>query len=74
MFNLISEEYVTYIKCELGNASNQLDIAVDILIRDGNSLMSREWLMKLYEKGIRQINEKIKSFHTSSSHFGQNML
>lgn len=27
--------------------------------------MSREWLMKLYEKEIRQINEKIKSFHTA---------
>ncbi len=62
VFNLISEEYVTHIKCEFGNASNQLDIAVDILIRDGNSLMSREWLMKLYEKEIRQIRDKIKSF------------
>ena len=62
VFNLVREEYITHIKCEFGNASNQLDIAVDILIRDGNSLMSREWLMKLYEKEIRQIREKIKSF------------
>jgi hypothetical protein len=62
VFNLVSSEYIDCVNKEFENASTQFDIFIDILIRDGNSLMSREWMLKLYEKEIKQIKQKIKSF------------
>ncbi len=60
IFNLVAEEYKSYIQSEFQTATSQLDIIVDILIRDGNSLMSREWLLKLYEKELKSIKSKVK--------------
>lgn len=60
VFNLIAEEYQQHIEREFSDAMSQLDIMADILIRDGNCLMSREWLLKLYEKEIRNIKKKSK--------------
>lgn len=60
VFSLVRNEFQDGVKADFGNATNQLDIIVDILIRDGNSLMSREWLLKLYEKEIKNIKSKIK--------------
>lgn len=60
VFNLIAEEYQQHIEREFSDAMSQLDIMADILIRDGNCLMSREWLLKLYEKEIRSIKKKSK--------------
>jgi hypothetical protein len=62
VFDLVSSEYINCVNKEFENASTQFDIFIDILIRDGNSLMSREWMLKLYEKEIKQIKQKIKSF------------
>ena len=56
----MSDEYQRCIQSEFRTTTNQLDIVVDILIRDGNSLMSREWLLKLYEKELRSIKSKVK--------------
>lgn len=61
VFNLISDEYIIHIKNEFSNTTSQLDILIDILIRDGNSLMKREWLLKLYDKEIKSIKLKTKS-------------
>ena len=60
IFKLISYEYEESILKEFSNASSQLDIMVDILIRDGNCWMSREWLLNLYEKEIKNIKAKSK--------------
>jgi hypothetical protein len=60
VFLLIEEEYNQCIKEEFKNSTNQLDIIVDILIRDGNSLMSREWLLTLYNKEIKEIRRRVK--------------
>lgn len=62
VFDLVSSEYAECVNKEFENASTQFDIFIDILIRDGNSLMSREWMLKLYEKEIKQIKQKIKKF------------
>lgn len=62
VFNLISEEFVDYITSEFVNTTSQLDILLDILIRDGNSLMKQNWFAKLYEKEIIHINKKKKEF------------
>ena len=60
VFNLVDEEYYHFIEGELSKSVSQLDILIDILIRDGNCIMSREWLGKLYEKEVRKIKSKLK--------------
>ena len=62
VFTLVSSEYIECVNKEFENASTQFDIFIDVLIRDGNSLMSREWMLKLYEKEIKKIKQKIKQF------------
>ncbi|MBU8891720.1 MAG: restriction endonuclease [Bacteroidales bacterium] len=62
VFNLIENEFANSVRSEFVEATSQLDIIIDILIRDGNCIMSREWLNNLYEKEIRNINTKIKEF------------
>ena len=47
VLQLIEEEFAAVIKTEFTNTVSQLDILIDILIKDGNCLMSREWLAKL---------------------------
>ncbi|WP_343485618.1 hypothetical protein [Allomuricauda sp. d1] len=64
IFYLVENEFEQHILREFSSATSQLDILVDILIRDGNSLMSREWLLKLYEKEIRKIKSKSKQLKT----------
>lgn len=65
VFTLVEEEYKDCIIKEFASTTSQLDILIDILIRDGNSLMSREWLLKLYEKEMRKITSKSKAIKVS---------
>ncbi len=60
VYHLISSEYYEHLEDELNHSVSQLDILIDILIRDGNCIMKREWLGKLYEKELRIIKSKIK--------------
>lgn len=60
VFLLIENEYKECIRGEFKNTTNQLDIVIDILIRDGNSLMSREWLLHLYSKELKTIKKRVK--------------
>ena len=64
VLSLVEDEFVEVIKKEFLNTVTQLDILIDIIIRDGNSLMKREWLAKLYEKQIKKIKIKLKEFRT----------
>lgn len=60
VFSLIEDEFFEYIKCEFQDASSQLDILIDILIRDGNCIMKQDWFSRLYEAEIKNIKTKIK--------------
>ncbi len=62
LFNLLTEQYKTYLLEKIKFSDYQLDILVDILIRDGNSIMSREWFLKLYNKEILKLESNIKNF------------
>ncbi len=62
VLNLVEDEFANYIKSELVEATSQLDILIDILIRDGNCIMSREWFNKLYEEEIKSLQIKLKEF------------
>jgi len=62
IFSLISMEFKNHIDMEFSNTSSQLDILIDILIRDGNCIMSREWLATLYANQVKTLKKKIKEF------------
>ena len=62
VFQLLEDEFADYIKKELVEVTSQLDILIDILIRDGNCIMSREWFSKLYEDEVKSLRVKIKDF------------
>lgn len=61
IFDLTKQEYIKAVKREL-SFRPQIDIIVDILIRDGNCIMSRDWFSRLYEKEHRQLKQKLKEF------------
>lgn len=60
IFNLISDNFSTYIKGEFQEIASQLDILIDIIIRDGNCIMKQDWFSRLYEKEIQNLKGKIK--------------
>ena len=60
IFDLIVDEFSQCIQNEFVNATSQLDILTDIIIRDGNSIMKQDWLARLYEFELKNINKKIK--------------
>ena len=59
-FSLIEDEFFDYLKFEFQNTSSQLDVLIDILIRDGNCIMKQDWFSRLYEAEIKTIKAKIK--------------
>jgi hypothetical protein len=61
IFSLIENEYTKCIKSEFVNTSSQLDIIIDILVRDGNCIMKLDWFSRLYDEEIKQINKKVKA-------------
>lgn len=62
VLGLVENEFGLIVKEEFTNTLSHLDILIDIVIRDGNALMKREWLLKLYENEIRSIKSKLKEF------------
>ncbi len=62
LFGLLSPQYKKYLQERIKFSDYQLDILVDILIRDGNSMMSREWFLKLYNQEHAKLESNIKYF------------
>ena len=60
VFSLIEDEFFEYLKCEFLDTSSQLDILIDILIRDGNNIMKQDWFSRLYDAEIKSIKTKIR--------------
>ena len=65
IFNLVSSEFTEQIVCEFQEANSQLDILIDIIIRDGNCIMKQDWFSRLYETEIKKLNAKIKSLNSA---------
>lgn len=64
IFSLVSSEYTEHIVLEFQEISSQLDILIDIIIKDGNCIMKQDWFSRLYELELKQIKNKIKSLDT----------
>jgi hypothetical protein len=65
IFELIENEFSQLIKTEFVNTSSQLDILIDIIVRDGNCIMKQDWFARLYESEIKTINKKIKELQNN---------
>ncbi|UZO80596.1 hypothetical protein NBT05_16835 [Aquimarina sp. ERC-38] len=63
IFALTSHEFQEHIKCEFQEITSQLDILIDIIIRDGNCIMKQDWFSRLYESEIKQLKVKIKALN-----------
>lgn len=58
VFSLIKNEFADCIRAEFVNTTSQLDILIDIIIKDGNGIMKQDWLARLYEKELVNIRKK----------------
>ena len=61
IFRLVETEFADIIKVEFLNTSSQLDILIDIIIRDGNCIIKQDWFSRLYDNELKQLQKKIKS-------------
>jgi hypothetical protein len=62
VFSLLEGEFASYIKGEFLSTTSQLDVFIDILSRDGNGIMKQDWFARLYEKEVKSLEQKLKTF------------
>jgi hypothetical protein len=60
VFDLLENEFIQSVKEEFLNTTSQIDLLIDIIIRDGNCIMSREWFNNLYESELKKLKVKIR--------------
>jgi len=65
IYKLIEEEFTQVIREEFVATSSQLDILIDIITKDGNSIMKQEWFSRLYESKLKGIKKRIKQLESS---------
>jgi len=61
LFNLLKDNYASHLESRIKFSDYQLDIIVEIFVRDGNQMMSREWFNKLYNQAVTNLKSKIKT-------------
>jgi hypothetical protein len=64
IFKLISAEFTAHVVSEFQEANSQLDILIDIIIRDGNCIMKQDWFSRLYESEVKKLKTKIKTLNS----------
>ncbi|NQX80413.1 MAG: hypothetical protein HRT66_00240 [Flavobacteriaceae bacterium] len=76
VFNLITDEFSEIIKQEFVDTSSQLDILIDIIIKDGRNLIKEDWFANLYDKEIKSLKNKtgalIKQLESDKSEINNN--
>lgn len=60
VFQCLEKDFESYLHLEFLETSSQFDILIDIIIRDGNAIMNREWFYSLYTKEIKSLKLKVK--------------
>ena len=61
LFNLLNEKYSAHLEKKIKFSNYQLDIIIEIFVRDGNQMMSREWFYKLYDQVVANLKSHIKT-------------
>ena len=64
IFNLVEDEFKKIILTEFVDTSSQLDILIDIIIRDGNCIMKQDWFSRLYDKETKHLRKEIKGLES----------
>ncbi len=64
VFLLLRDNYKSFIKRELSSNLSQLDVIIDLLIRDGNSILNDRWFEDLYRMEIEELRESSSAFNT----------
>lgn len=64
VFEIVSNEYAEFVEAEFLNTTSQLDIIIDIIIRDGNNLMKLDWFSRLYNNELTSIKTKIAEMNS----------
>ncbi|MHC3994750.1 hypothetical protein ACXWTF_07955 [Thiomicrolovo sp. ZZH C-3] len=64
IFQIVEDEYEAHLSEQMKSIMSQMDIVVDIMIRDGNSIMKYEWFSKLYEQELKEMRSAIKELAT----------
>ncbi|MEH0019603.1 MAG: hypothetical protein V6Z89_08120 [Desulfobacter sp.] len=64
LFNLLRDEYTEHLRHGIKFSNYQLELIVEIFVRDGNQMMSRDWFDRLYKKSIKALKAQIKSITT----------
>ena len=67
IFNLVEDEFRKIVLAEFVDTSSQLDILIDITIRDGNCIMKQDWFSRLYDKEIKHLKKRIKELESEIS-------
>lgn len=62
LFFAVREEYKQFIKTQFELNDSQLPLFCSILTRDGNSMMSRDWLNTLYRKDYEKLQKNIEIY------------
>ncbi len=60
IFLLTQNEFFDYLKSEFQNTSSQLDILIDIIIRDGNCILKQDWFSRLYDNELKHLKTRLK--------------
>ncbi|MCD4806999.1 MAG: hypothetical protein K8R13_05400, partial [Methanococcoides sp.] len=61
LFKLLNEKYSAHLEKKIKFSNYQLDIIIEIFVRDGNQMMSREWFYKLYNQAVVNLKSHIKT-------------
>ena len=60
LFNLLKDKYSYHLREKIKFSNYQLDIMIEIFVRDGNQIMSREWFNNLYNQAVTNLKSHIK--------------
>lgn len=61
VFQCLESDFEDYVHLEFLETNSQFDILIDIIIRDGNAIMNREWFYSLYTKEVKSLKGKVKT-------------
>lgn len=61
VFQQLEKDFEDHVHLEFLETNSQFDILIDIIIRDGNSIMKREWFYTLYSKEVKSLKQKVKN-------------
>jgi hypothetical protein len=61
LFNFLKNDYTKHLSHRIKFSNYQIELIVEIFVRDGNQMMSRDWFNKLYTKSISNLKKQIKS-------------